>query len=647
MLKYIVFFYALLQGGWALAQTPKFRPLTTAPFQSVLLLNHEVTQDGLYTSKARVGPLAGSSTGLTTDRLSTNVSTYDIGQLPVIAVSNPAPQAGVLLAAADWLRLNGTAHTKKVGAYLKKNGIPSAIVTYNQDFMMSTTLGSKKMAISWTATVDPDGRAVYGNPKIVDPSPTYVMAIYYPLKAASGLPASWGQQLFVHAGKLRYALLNRRFEELTGWYEIQTGGAFDADSSSSESVSCLMDLRYPGCSGPIDIRTILDQFGASAAFVDYVRQAEPEMAYNPTTDDFSAKGAISYDTRVMTCETLTNTGFYGYILRFTAERYIAEPTTSLVKYQVLEQYSGKGLSPTEPFSKEVSLSALQGRSPDQFVISPHPNDTSFWDRSDAVTISQVIYVAPLKADTEGNGVLAATQISSDMAVTELSHQGQVREYYVGTIGDNYWGSGIYDRAISFNLKDPQSTEEFAITQQGFDDWMLLRINGQVVYVGPYGGDMLEYTDGGRNSVYLDSQTNCYPQEYGYGWTCNRGEFSTPTTYTWCSRLGGEDNPSGYQCGTGCVPGTVQYTSQLGVGCGSPELGRNWVFENYLDLRPYLRAGANSISFRVIVAGNGEGWIRIRTKTCSAGNFATEGPPPPVPPGAGSNGVIATNQENLR
>jgi hypothetical protein len=37
----------------------------------------------------------------------------------------------------------------------------------------------------------------------------------------------------------------------------------------------------------------------------------------------------------------------------------------------------------------------------------------------------------------------------------------------------------------------------------------------------------------------------------------------------------------------------------------------------IDLRPYLRAGQNNIWMRTIVAGNGEGAIRIDATSCLA------------------------------
>lgn len=50
--------------------------------------------------------------------------------------------------------------------------------------------------------------------------------------------------------------------------------------------------------------------------------------------------------------------------------------------------------------------------------------------------------------------------------------------------------------------------------------------------------------------------------------------------------------------------------------GSPELSTSWNFGLNIDLRPYLRNGANTIFMRVIVAGGGEGAIQMTTRqTC--------------------------------
>jgi hypothetical protein len=131
------------------------------------------------------------------------------------------------------------------------------------------------------------------------------------------------------------------------------------------------------------------------------------------------------------------------------------------------------------------------------------------------------------------------------------------------------------------------------------------------------------------------------------------EIRGPIIFDVCSTINHTQTDSNdwstYVCQKGCDANMVQYTStvtgfnngNLGYivnGCGYPELGQNWHFGNYVDLRPYLVPGVNTINFKVVVAGNGEGWVKVRTQACSMSQFAPVGDSPPVPGNASSSGV---------
>lgn len=127
----------------------------------------------------------------------------------------------------------------------------------------------------------------------------------------------------------------------------------------------------------------------------------------------------------------------------------------------------------------------------------------------------------------------------------------------GTIADNYWGGygAVYDRTLTFEITDPNLITRFALTRAAFDDWLLVKVNGAVVYVGPYGGDRLEVIQ-----------------------------------YWWLKRV--------RYCAT-CY--------------GFAELGTSWNRSLNIDLTPYLVEGSNTLFMRTIVAGGGEGAIQITTR----------------------------------
>ena len=129
------------------------------------------------------------------------------------------------------------------------------------------------------------------------------------------------------------------------------------------------------------------------------------------------------------------------------------------------------------------------------------------------------------------------------------------ELTIGTIADNYWAGNctIYDRTTSFKIRNLKKIKEFRIAQVGFDDYLWIKVNGHTVYVGPFGGNQIDLTSGG----------------WFTGVTTNGKDFR---------------------------------------GC---ELGTNWNVGVNIDIRPYLKDdGENEIWTRVIVAGVGEGWMKI-------------------------------------
>lgn len=183
----------------------------------------------------------------------------------------------------------------------------------------------------------------------------------------------------------------------------------------------------------------------------------------------------------------------------------------------------------------------------------------------------------------------------------------------GTIADNYWGGwgAVYDRTLTFEVRDVGLITRLALTRAAYDDWLLVNVNGTTVYVGPRGGDRLYVIDGGTpiraESCARDEGIglwNCYQTN---GWT---GVAEWVGTYPYCQCTGGDsctwtctnDGPPGY---VRYGPGPTQYDS--------PELSTSWNFGLNIDLKPYVTNGSNTIFMRTIVAGAGEGAIQLTTR----------------------------------
>lgn len=176
----------------------------------------------------------------------------------------------------------------------------------------------------------------------------------------------------------------------------------------------------------------------------------------------------------------------------------------------------------------------------------------------------------------------------------------------GTIANDYWPTGVYDRTLVFDINNVEKVMRFALSYAAFDDWLLVKINDHTVYVGPYGGDRLELI-GTTIGLPVD-ETGSYCTSGLGQWSCRD------------SQWGGGASRAYSRC-TGGVFGQPRMCYLLNNGqvqnCANcyrnVELKTSWAFGLNVDLRPYLLEGENKIFMRTIVGGLGEGAIRITTQ----------------------------------
>jgi hypothetical protein len=687
MFRALITTVLLVATSTAQADNLAARRLGTPVSRNILQMSQEIGIAGGMAESAKIAPLTTSTAGFGIEKNAVKLNALPVTGLPRIGIANPTTQTAALAAANAWATANMPGFQSRVGTYVRNQGLSSAFYSFTQEINVTTAIGTKRQAVGFNVTVDPNGRPLYGAPKIVDPDPLILEAMYTPKAAVSGLPANWS---FPGAGTIKYRVMNKKFVPLTGYYSVDVGGAFDSEPDATDpdaKLRCLMDLRYPGCTGPTDIRTIAGEVGATLAIVDYVRQLEPE--YEQLADGtLVAKGAISYDERFWDCINYMNTGYFGYVLNMRAERYSMTPEADVSPFQLLQMFGGKTISPTEKFNKSVPISTLGGAAPASVVISPHPGDNALWQVNDTTAMRNVVYLAPVRARGGDGSINFVSTSNADTNIRLESSVGDVREYYLGMVCKACWSTNQYDRAVSFNVDNPASLDELAITQEGFDDWMSVTVNGTTVFVGPKGGNMLEWNrsapsleqgctgspgnytcwrpnqyttsvDSNFNAVapwsgcYKTSETT-YDQAYypvptdplapktykvkSSTWTC-------PVTYGYC-----QWNRGNYECrNTACPQNTVQFIAGIGYvnsvpwngtsgGCGSPELSTSWRFNTYIDIRPYLRSGSNTIAMRTITWGGGEGYIKVRSKACGTNMGLDRGENPTVPPSGGKGGV---------
>lgn len=163
--------------------------------------------------------------------------------------------------------------------------------------------------------------------------------------------------------------------------------------------------------------------------------------------------------------------------------------------------------------------------------------------------------------------------AGDMAVSFLPAGGGDYTFQFGTIADNYWkGRGaVFDRMLSFEVRDVELINKFILTYAAYDDWLLVKLNDVLLYVGPKSGDKLESAGNGQVRVCGDPVSE----------HASRKKKGQPLV-----------NPN----------------------CVFPAEGKmSWKIPLSIDLRPHLHNGKNTIFMRTIVGGNGEGAIQITAR----------------------------------
>lgn len=153
-------------------------------------------------------------------------------------------------------------------------------------------------------------------------------------------------------------------------------------------------------------------------------------------------------------------------------------------------------------------------------------------------------------DCTTSGVEAGT-LQGDMQVSFTKDSGETHKLVFGSIGDNYFNNGQYDRELYVKIKNLEKLSAFTLKRIEYDDWLVVKVNDTIVY-SSYGNKML-YAD------FLRSKWKTFTPVFEEG----------------------------------------------GKRVGSAERNVSWKKELNLDLRPYLKEGDNTIWTRTIVGGNGE------------------------------------------
>lgn len=326
-------------------------------------------------------------------------SSLGLPSVPVLPLVDGAVTKDQILASA---KLNILPRATDVGTSLKAlmiaQGFKAANFIFEQSIKPAGSLSYVKVV--WQVTVLEGGRIIYADPRVTDPDPYYVYAVYTSKQVAAGLPSSLA---YTDGGKFKWQLVKKDGTPLTAMSTLDVGGAFDlptvADGTSYDpdwGVKCLANVASGSCptvAGFSDVKTLISSNSATGSVIDYMRKLEP--VYTDKGDGTQqAVMSISFDSRNLThnnsCTngTFRTQGRYGLTLNSTYDRFSYDGLSAPV---LMGRSNSTSFSPTQTFDNSqatsLSVSGL-GNS----AINPFSPSSGMVDAS---TIAGVQYIAPV------------------------------------------------------------------------------------------------------------------------------------------------------------------------------------------------------------------------------------------------------------
>lgn len=276
-------------------------------------------------------------------------------------------EADITAAADSNISANVAGVIASMSALVKDNGAVSGIYTFAQDLGTSALSGQRRLV--WSLIIDPSGKAMYGQSKIVSTTQFYLYVAYTPLAVASGLPQSWQ---YNSPGTMAWMLVDSNMKALQTGSSIDTGGAFDeADGQigSEVTLACLIDHTTTGCTSQFpDVVTLLGQSGASGAFVDYLHAVAPvydNVETPPGSGTYNSVAelvlqvpdrevATQFDpTCLIKTYTYTTAGTYQFNLNHSMTRYFVN--AGQTAYSAIAQMATTVKSPVQSYSMSLAV----------------------------------------------------------------------------------------------------------------------------------------------------------------------------------------------------------------------------------------------------------------------------------------------------
>lgn len=639
--------------------------LSAPAYRSALHWTQSFLLDGTMTSVAKVGGVSTTAAGFGLNTNVTELPGAQVVDLPkVVGVSGALSKAQVQEAIKYWHTFSRDKFLADMAAWMRTKGVSHGYFNFTQEVNVTTTNGVRKQNIAWSGFVDSTGKGTYGAPRLIDPDPTMLEVMYWSKRSDDSLPADWS---FADGGKLKYRVLDRTFKPLSVWTEVDLYGAYDEtdeeQSTQSLAIQCLVDsTELTGCPAAPTVRKLIEETGASGALLKYARRLQPvyeKPAGEPEDSEVvTPVRAYSYEDRVWLCDSLENSGEFGYLLESTVDTYWVAEGAPRYSGTVLTSERTEALSQTESFKVTATAEQLAGRHPGTVLISPF-GDGAVWNIPSPEAESAVD-IAPIRINPVTGASSAMTPPTSDVYVS-VTASGDARHYTIGSVGDNYFGQGLHERTFSFNIDDVSQVEEFTLLDAYFDDHLFIEVNDKLAYAGTESWGWNWYfpifesfasNDGvwtlpgafsTRPTGLAFTTTTIYPYA---SWESSGPAVTVPAfgikiapEPTSCKK---SRRRSGYRNQGQTVSDMWGNTYNLGLGLcpKEPEVliagdslyplerGRTWGATLNRDLRSMLVNGQNKITVNLAVGGKGEFWfnIRERSNNCNGLGISESAPP---------------------
>lgn len=341
-----------------------------------------------------------------------------------------------------------------------------------------------------------------------------------------------------------------------------------------------------------------------------IPKLQQKYAQNGTECLTQIQQGVATDGKISVCDqTYTNESGIKPIAK--TARVAASPGNCGTTAQCLELVVNNN-SWTETCMSDVPLAMRKCETVTDYIsrdiVSKHTRSTEICTEKrltatySCVTKSDIGSCSRVNVVSQGGLDMSNGAADTRLVLQSTSPDGLTFSYLFGTIGEDYWGDGYYNRQFAMNITDVSNVKKFLITGAMFDDTMAISVNGTWVYSN-YGDS---------NYVY-NSRFDKYGVErlYKYTTQTTTDEFGGTVTTTgyidpwgmmvsdvWCS---GRNYKTWYECQKD-ANGDIH---QLAV---TYERATNWTLSASVDIRPYLREGTNIIRMDVGVIGGGQGWF---------------------------------------